>query len=149
MGYEPSEDNAKLAYPEHQLVPLKGGRYKTILKGPPGTEIGDLHCDLEPFVAYGAPVTISHSGWQPSAEQVRMLASGAHVRLSVWQHPIPPLAVAVEPPICRCHSEPCAWLGGTFVCSQQTTAEALEAEALNRAKRDFTPESAIGEDPER
>lgn len=83
----------------HQLVPMLGGRYKTVLKGPPGTGIGDLHCDLEPYIEGDRPATVSHSGWAVSEEQIEMLKAGAHIRLGVHQHPIPPLHVAVEPPV--------------------------------------------------
>jgi hypothetical protein len=143
----------------HQLRPLKGGRYKTVLHGPPGTEIGDLHCDLEPYVEGEQPAMISHSGWMPDEVQAEMLAAGAHVRLSVWQHPIPPLAVSVEGPVCECHGEEMSFLkpeGETlfFACRHKVgevmedpsspdiarlRREASGATAYDQLRRDFTP----------
>lgn len=92
-------------YPEHQLVPQKGGRYQTVFHGPPGTDVGDLHCDLEPYVEGEGQYVVNHSGWRPDEDQVAQLEAGAHVRVSLWTHPIPPMAVSIEPPVCQCHGE--------------------------------------------
>lgn len=143
-------------YPPHQLVPLKGGRYTTVLKGPPGSGVGDLHCDLEPFEQNNMKGVCSHSGWTTTPEQDLMLAAGAHVRVAVYQHPIPPLAVAVEPPICHCHGEKMDFfydpdepdVSGTFSCrhvvggGDEQTSNGSSAETgsgFQQAKRDFMP----------
>lgn len=122
-----------------QLHPLKGGRYKTVLYGPEGTDIGDLHCDLEPYVEGDRPAIVSHSGWMPSEEHVKMMAAGAHVRLGVFQHPIPPLAVSIEPPVCSCHDMPMDWHGddGGFYCSQMPTLGEDNSDGFDAAKREF------------
>lgn len=129
-----------------QLHPLKGGRYKTVFHGPEGTDIGDLHCDLEPYFQGERPAVVNHSGWMPNEEQVKMLEAGAHVRLAVWQQPIPPLAVSVEPPVCDCHDMPMDWHGddGGFYCSQMPTLGEDDSDGFDAAKREFNP--ASGED---
>lgn len=150
MSYEPVPN------PEannSQLVPLKGGRYTKVMHGPPGTDIPPLHIDLEvgrdeELRVFG----VSHSGWQPTDAQKVMIQAGAHIRLSVWQHPIPPLAVSVEPPVCECHDEAMVLilLGPNqvaFACRHDEDivplAEAPEPEpsepGFAEAKSDFTP----------
>jgi hypothetical protein len=140
-------------YPTTQLVKLRGGRYTTILKGPEGTDVGDLHCDLEPFEEAGMRGFVTHSGWMTSPEQDAMLAAGAHIRLAVYQHPIPPLAVSVEPPICGCHGEKMDFYydpneGGSFTCrhvaggDHEQTSNGSSAETgsgFEQAKADFRP----------
>jgi hypothetical protein len=139
--YEPAEDPA--TYPDYQLTPLKGGRYVTVLHGPPGTDVGDLHCDLEPYMEGGQPAIISHSGWLPTEEQIRRLKAGAHIRLAVFQHPIPPLAVSVEEPVCACHGHPMTLAGEAFVCRYSDPADVEQVdkqEAEDQVRRDFSPE---------
>lgn len=143
-------------YPPTQLVKLRGGRYDTILKGPEGTDVGDLHCDLEPFEEGGMRGVVTHSGWLTSPEQDLMLAAGAHIRLAVYQHPIPPLAVSVEPPVCHCHGEPMDFyydpgepdVSGTFTCRHVAGGENEQTRngsspetgsGFTEAKRDFRP----------
>lgn len=158
MTYE--EDGDREGYPPHQLVPVRGGRYTTVLKGPEGTDVGDLFCDLEPYVDYGKALIVTHNGWAASEEQASQLACGAHIRVSVWQHPIPPLAVSVEAPLCGCHEESMVWEidsdddddPGGYVCChlagaledamrdahvEQDAAEAADDTALGQAKQDF------------
>lgn len=150
------EEEDREGYPPMQLPPLKGGRYKTVLHGPPGTEVGDLHCDLEPFEEEGMRGIVTHSGWKPSPEQVGMLEAGAHIRLSVWQHPIPPLAVNVEPPVCECHGEKMDYLydgrEGMFLCRHISTEggehgsqNGAPASGFEQAKAEFSPQP--GADP--
>lgn len=138
-------------YGDEQLRPLKGGRYKTVFKGPPGTEIGDLHCDLEPYIEGDRPAVINHSGWQPNEQQVAMLAAGGHVRLAVYQQPIPPLAVSVEPPVCTCHDLEMWWAPGArrFICQKEAEhayAEAVDDRAEDQVRRDFRPADGGGDD---
>lgn len=142
MTYQPTENHEADGFP-HQLDPLKGGRYTSVFHGPPGTDVGDLHCDLEPFMMEDGPVTINHSGWMPTMEHVAQLESGAHIRLTVWQHPIPPLAVSVEPPVCSCHDEPMQWdpEDRGYYCRfmQIVEQELVEKSELQKAKEQFTP----------
>ncbi len=134
-GYRLTEEEGGQHGP-HQLLPLAGGRYKNVFHGPVGTDIGDLHCDLEPYVGVeGEPVVVNHSGWLPNEEQVMKLLAGAHVRLAVWQHPIPPLAVCVEHPICACHGDEMVWVGESFFCPHEEAPD----DALEQARKDFTP----------
>lgn len=110
-GYEPSgptglepysDQKEREEYPEHQLVPQKGGLYTVLFKGPPGTDIGDLHCMLQQDGNH----VVNSSGWKPDEEQIAKLEAGAHVRVALWTHPIPPMAVMIEEPVCHCHGEP-------------------------------------------
>jgi hypothetical protein len=138
--YRTKEDQA--LYPADQLVPLVGGRYTTVFHGPPGTDIGDLACDLEPYMEGGEPAIINHSGWSLTEAQVKALEAGAHIRLSVWQQPIPPLAVSIEPPVCHCHGEPMHYEEDEsgFYCRHQPTAgHAVPTDPLAAAKLEFKP----------
>lgn len=127
MSYEPTEDRE--SYPDNQLVPLRGGRYKTIFKGPPGTDVGDLHCDLEIIADQrdGQEVTyqINHSGWSLSFEQMSQLLAGGHIRLTVHQNPIPPLSVSVEPPVDR-DDNPMVWDQATGAYMTVDLARAIQ-----------------------
>lgn len=151
MKYEPA--GKREDYPSHQLIPLKGGRYTDIIHGPPGTEIGDLYTEREPYVEGDRPAVVTHSGWTLDDDQLQYLKDGGHIRLAVFQHPIPPLAVSVEPPVCDCHTEPMNWSPEDgFHCAHQAVAdgeptEAEKAEADVRA--DFKPgETEVHDDPE-
>lgn len=127
-----------------QLQPMKGGRYNSVIKGPPGTEIGDLHIELEPYMEGEQPAMITHSGWWPDEMHVRMLTAGAHIRLVVYQHPIPPLAVAVEPPVCGCHGEPMTFDASddVYTCSHVRTLgdPPPNTAALDSAHQEFKPQ---------
>lgn len=126
MSYEVDERDD---YPAHQLLPLKGGRYKDIIYGPAGTDIGNLYTDREPYMEGDRPAVVTHSGWKLTEEQLAYLADGGHIRLAVFQHPIPPLAVSVEPPVCDCHGESMNWSPEDgFSCSQTPTAGEESAE---------------------
>lgn len=135
MTYETSHDYGQDPGYEHQMSPLKGGRYAKVFHGPPGTDVGDLYCDLEPFIMGATPITINHSGWQPSEQHIKQLESGGHIRLTVWQHPIPPLAVSVEPPVCACHDLPMVWDEDSEGYNCQTV---VTRERLDEAHRYFT-----------
>ena len=139
---------------EHQLAPVKGGRYTEIIHGPPGTDVGDLHIELEPIVFDDqVPTTVTHSGWSPREDQVKQLEAGAHVRLSVWQHPIPPLAMSIEAPVCECHGDPMLWDPDdeNFYCAHLTTLDQSATgeparTALDQAHRDFEGQPDDGDD---
>lgn len=146
--YFETEDRSN--YPPTQLVPLGGGRYITVFHGPEGSDVGDLHCDLEPYNEDGIKGIKNHSGWKPDEAQVAMLAAGAHVRLSVYQHPIPPLAVSIEPPVCECHGEKMDFYfdgeEGSFTCrhisggdTDEPSSNGNPTQALQRTKDEFRP----------
>jgi hypothetical protein len=143
---EPYTDAAHTSdYPPHQLLPQVGGRYVTILHGPPGTDVGNLACDLEPVQEGTSRFVVTHSGWRATDEHLAQLAGGAHVRLSVWQHPIPPLAVTVEPPVCGCHGESMEWStavdggSGAYVCMVEADKEPQPKTPYDQAKEEFKP----------
>lgn len=130
---------------DHQLTPIQGGRYNEIIHGPPDTDVGDLHIELEPQVFENEhPTTVTHSGWHVKEEHAKMLEAGAHVRLSQWQHPIPPVAMSIEPPVCGCHGEPMTWSEHDegFYCAWLTTLDQAPTgeparTALDQAHQDF------------
>lgn len=144
-----------IEYPEHQLIPQKGGRYATVFHGPPGTDIGDLHCDLEPYSEGGGAYVINHSGWRPTEEQVVQLDAGAHVRVSLWTHPIPPMAVSIEPPVCVCHGEAMVFDRDEagYYCSHNVDSKGrsnLHAPSAHEAAKDaFTPVDVEDDEPGR
>lgn len=131
---------------DHQLLPVKGGRYDKVFHGPEGEDVGDLHTDIEPIGhANGKIGMVVHSGWMPNEEQVRQIEAGAHIRLSVWMYPIPPMAMSVEAPVCSCHGAEMAWDstdGGYYCFAQRDTHGAPPADSspLEQARKDFTPE---------
>lgn len=82
-----------------QLAPVKTPFTNAVLRGPEGTDdIRDLHCELAVDPVYRTPVTVS--AWELDERQRELVAAGAHLRMSVWQHPIPPLSLAIEAPFC-------------------------------------------------
>lgn len=85
---------------EAQLTPIKTPHSNAVLRAPEGAEgdVGDLHCELAVDPGYQSVVTVS--AWDLDDHQRELIAAGAHVRMSVWQHPIPPLALAIEAPFC-------------------------------------------------
>lgn len=151
-GHTYFETEDREVYPPTQLVPLGGGRYKTVFHGPEGTDVGDLHCDLEPFDQDGIKGIANHSGWRPDDAQAEMLKAGGHIRLTVFQHPIPPLAVNIEPPVCECHGEKMDFYfdgeEGSFTCrhvsggdQHESSRNGSSATALDQAHDEFTPAS--------
>jgi hypothetical protein len=160
-GHTYFETEDREHYPPTQLVPLGGGRYVTVFHGPEGTEgVGDLHCELEPFEEGGMKGIKNHSGWKPDDIQAEMLKAGGHVRLTVYQNPIPPLAVSVEPPVCECHGEKMDFYfdgeEGSFTCrhvsggdTHEPSSNGSSASALQQAKDDFSPAGgdAAGDEP--
>lgn len=67
-----------------------------VLKGQPGTDVGDLELEL---CQEGGKVC-SVSAWDLNERQRELVAAGAHIRLGVYQHPIPPLSMSIEAPFC-------------------------------------------------
>lgn len=150
-GHTYFETEDRENYPPTQLVPIGGGRYQTVFHGPPDTDVGDLHCDLEPYNQDGIKGIANHSGWLPNEVQAEMLKAGGHIRLTVFQNPIPPLAVNVEPPVCDCHGEKMDFYfdgeEGSFTCrhtsggtDHESSSNGSSPSALEAAKRDFRAE---------
>lgn len=106
-------------YPPMQLRPGRNHpNANSKLHAPPGREdeVGSLECELADGGG-GSVVTLSR--WVLSDEQRKMIESGAHVRLGVWQHPIPPLAVSLEGPPCEECDREMTWDANlqTFTCA--------------------------------
>jgi hypothetical protein len=127
------------------------------LKAPKGTEerIGDLECELQREDDGGV---VTYSRWQMDDVTRAMIAAGAHMRMGVWQHPIPPLQLAVEGPPCTgCEIER-TWDGEKFVCNVGDCPESLiEAGRTNASpasapeaevRRDFTPGEEVPPHPD-
>lgn len=142
MQNTPYEDQSDTdEYPDHQLIPQKGGRYTMVFHGPPGTDVGDLHCEL---AEDDSGNVVNSSGWRPTDDQVEMLVAGAHVRVALWTHPIPPMAISVEPPVCLCHGLPMLFDApeGAFTCLFAAADDGTTNGRVNleQAHQDFKPE---------
>lgn len=125
-------------YSEDQLQPMKTPHSNSVLKGPPDTDVGNLDCELGPDDD-GHMVTAS--AWNLTQDQRNRIAAGAHLRMSVWQHPIPPLALAVEAPFCGACDREMSW-DSRFFCE---TPDCPAPEVF--ARRDpVTPEEQLRQD---
>lgn len=131
------------------LRPFQTPLSNSILKAP--TEgVGDLACELTTDPRFGSVVT--DSAWGFDDEQRKRVAAGAHIRLGVWQHPIPPLSVEIEPPFCEsCGSlkiyvaaEEGYFCGGDCPERDPRFGAAPDVTALAQAHEDFTP---VAEEP--
>jgi hypothetical protein len=133
-------------YPGHQLIPQQGGRYTTVFNGPEGTDVKPLPCELADD---GFGHVVNSSGWRPTDQQKAQLLAGAHIRLAMWTHPIPPVAVCVDPPVCRCHGDDMLFdtTDEGYYCAHTPTARREEKKsAFTQAKSDFTPQPLEGDD---
>lgn len=127
------------------LSPMPTPFTNSTLHGPPGTDVGDLHCELAVDEEYGSVATVS--AWVLTEQQRVWIAAGAHIRMTVWQHPIPPLALAVEPPFCEGEAKNHAPVSMIFVKSEATFAcpacgrrEGATSESAEiQVRRDFRP----------
>jgi hypothetical protein len=63
-----------------------------ILGPPPGTPRGS--CGALPVIQF--PQGVMASFWRPTPEDLIMLNNGAHVRLDVFSHTHPPVALSIE-----------------------------------------------------
>lgn len=84
---------------------------KNFTYGPPqGQEdrVGSLDVRLESDDGGHA---VAVSAWKPSEEELTLLNAGATIVVALWQHPICPLAVGVEPPTCPDDGEEMTWDG--------------------------------------
>lgn len=82
---------------------------KNFTYGPPkGQEdhVGSLDVRLQGDESGSAVAT---SAWKPSDEELKALNGGGTVTVSLWQHPICPLAVGVEAPVCPDDGEEMTW----------------------------------------
>jgi hypothetical protein len=146
MGHDTYETDGDERHGDHQLLPVKGGRYVKIFRGPEGTDVGDLHTEIEPVGGEkaGQILVVVHSGWKPNEEHIAQLEAGAHVRLSQWIYPIPPVAMSIEPPVCACHGNAMDWDPDDkgYYCASMTIRAIDPADPLDRARADFTPQQA-------
>lgn len=104
-------------YDRDQLRPTVTPQSNSVLRAPEGMDnCGDLHVELVPDDDSRSVITCST--WTLDARQRALVAAGANMRMSVWQHPIPPLALSIEPPFC----DSCGvltvfvWSEGKFAC---------------------------------
>jgi hypothetical protein len=98
------------------LVPFKTPHSNSVLKGPT-EDVGDL--DVELCEDPNFHTVVSDSAWGLDDGQRRRVAAGANIRLSVWQHPIPPLSVEIEPPFCDSCEAAKVFVGATgeYACA--------------------------------
>lgn len=124
---------------EDQLDPVAVPYHNRVMHGPPGTDVGDLSTwvgrDDE-----GYATTVST--WAPDSRLRELIAAGANVRLTVVQHPTPPVAVEVEPPFCELHREIKLWEeeSRTFKCYHCAGDSDGDARGVpDDVRRDFSP----------
>lgn len=68
------------------MKPIHTASSNMVYIGPPG--VGDLHCNrVEPGII--------QSVWHLSLAERRAIAAGANVMLTMWQEPVPPVALEV------------------------------------------------------
>lgn len=105
-------------YNQDQLRPISTPFCNSILRGPPDTDIGDLPVELIKEGPDGEEWICSASGWEMDERQRELVVAGAHMRMLVWQHPIPPLALAIEAPFCGECTTQCIYVKSerAFVC---------------------------------
>lgn len=150
-------------YEGHQIEQTVTPFSNSVLRGPEGTDVGDLACELAMDPHSESVVTVS--AWQPNEQQAAWLAAGAHLRMSVWQHPIPPLALAVESPFCpeceaptvfvkservfACATSGCSLYGRPTPSTFKAGASAADAGSMTpeqQVKADFAPAPDEGPD---
>lgn len=137
------------------LVPFKTPNSNAVLKGP-SEGIGDLDCELTEDPEFHSVIT--DSAWGLDDEQRARIGAGAHIRLGVWQHPIPPLSVEIEPPYCESCGAPKVYVTAesAYFCAgacperdprfgPSPVMEIEEKSALDQAHADFTPDGDSGE----
>jgi hypothetical protein len=118
--------------PNYYIEPTHAAWTNTEMKGPPDTDILPLPCCI---TEDGDGHVITASAWRVNKSQREMLEAGAVIRLTVWQHPIPPLAVGIEPPWC----EKCAahkifdYDERKFVCEHGGTSSAEDDPDASRS----------------
>ena len=79
------------------MEPIHHPSANDVLGAPPGVQRDDCRALYITRVKYepgGMPAVVSY--WQPTPEQLALLAAGKPVWLSVWGHTHPPLAIGVE-----------------------------------------------------
>jgi hypothetical protein len=127
-----------------QLAPTKTPYSNWVMKGPEGSDdIGDLSVELAVDERYRSVATIS--AWELDARQRELVAAGAHLRMTVWQHPIPPLALAVEAPFCEVCEMDMIYVRGErkFACPRCSIrlhpGDGIEKTPLDSVHSDFSP----------
>jgi hypothetical protein len=158
-----------------QLSSIKTPFTNSTLRGP-AEDIGDLECELTVYTSEVTGESIcTDSAWEPDEHQRDLLAAGAHIRLGVWQHPIPPLMVSLEAPFCDTCETSMVYVKaeGAFFCAgacpkrdprfgppaatngsaqpedhDDEDERAAGRRALDDAHRDFTPGGDIPADEE-
>lgn len=84
----------------YYLDPIETPHTNATLKAPPGMEESVRPLRLELCLDPDDRTLVSVSAWDLDDKQRDLIAAGAHLRLGVWQHPIPPLSLQIEPPFC-------------------------------------------------
>jgi hypothetical protein len=69
------------------MEPVKTAQSNFVYLGP-SPDIGDLHCEL-------VGEERIDSVWKPTPEELAFLIDGGNVLLSVWGHPMMPVALSV------------------------------------------------------
>lgn len=97
-GERPELSEIRPTYEGYQLKPSRTPHANAVLKGI-DDDMGDLEVELCIDPEYKSIASVT--AWDLDDHQRELIAAGAHIRLGVWQHPIPPLSVGVEAPFCE------------------------------------------------
>jgi hypothetical protein len=136
MGQDPHRDQLRQGtYPP----------YNRVIHGPPGTDVGSLWIEVNTDTESepGRRLVVTASSWDLDDRQRAMIEAGAHLRVSMWVYPIPPMSVAVEAPFCGCHAEEMVFNDdGGFSCRHLLEVGGdgdHDIDAEGQLRRDFSP----------
>jgi hypothetical protein len=119
--------------------------YNRVIHGPPGTDVGSLWIEVNEDTESepGRRFVVTASSWDLDDRQRAMIDAGAHLRVSLWVYPIPPMSVAVEAPFCGCHGEEMVFNDdGGFSCRHLLEVGGdgdHDIDAEEQLRRDFSP----------
>jgi hypothetical protein len=105
--------------------------------------VDDLQDECDKVIEPGRRLVVTASSWDLDDRQRAMIEAGAHLRVSMWVYPIPPMSVAVEAPFCGCHAEEMVFNDdGGFSCRHLLEVGGdgdHDIDAEGQLRRDFSP----------
>jgi hypothetical protein len=88
---------------DNMLVPIRHEHSNTVMLVVPGTGVEDLHVELVEGGDEGQTVVLPT--WDLTDEQRQCIADGAQLTLVILQHPMPPVALALDGPFEAIHED--------------------------------------------
>lgn len=98
---------------EDQLHPVAMPYHNRVMKGPPGSGVGDLSTWVGPDEGGHA---VTYMAFALDDTLRAKIEAGAHVAVGLWTYPMPPIACAVEGPFCELHKTEKVWDGSRYYC---------------------------------